>query len=249
MKKLSLVALSVLMLGSCFLRKSTKESGETPLSTDLVTLEKQITENAFSFEYLSFKGSGKFDGMGIQQNLTLNFKMKRHEIVWISAQAMLGIEVARMLVTKDSAYIIQNFPERSYREFSLDSLSQLLSVPLSVTQLQDLFLGNPLLPYDPAQIGMRGDSIIVEKRVSAYLIHEFFVPQRPKIVRNYLQSLQEDGSADVHYLDFQTVNNKQMPVKVNIFVRRSDLTANLDLHYTNISLDSIAQFPFRKPTQ
>ncbi len=249
MNKLVLVALSVLVLGSCNLRKSAKKVGETPLSTDLVTLEKQITENAFSFEYLSFKGAGKFEGMGIQQNLTLSFKMKRDEIVWISAQAMLGIEVARMLVTKDSAYIIQNFPERSYREFSLDSLSQLLSVPLSVTQLQDLFLGNPLLPYDPAQIGMRGDSIMVEKRVSAFLLHEFFVPQRPKIARNYLQSLEQEGSADVHYLDFQMVNNKQMPVKVNIFVRRPDLTAKIDLLYTNISLDSISQFPFRKPTE
>ncbi|HCS21571.1 MAG TPA: hypothetical protein DIW47_13600 [Bacteroidetes bacterium] len=249
MNKLSLVALSVLVLGSCNLRKSAKTTGETPLSTDLVTLEKQITDNAFSFEYLSFKGAGRFDGMGIQQNLTLHFKMKRSEIVWISAQAMLNIEVARLLVTKDSAYIIQNFPEPAYREFSLDSLSLLLGVPLSVTQLQDLFLGNPLLPYDPAQIGMRGDSIMVEKRVSAFLLHEFFVPQRPKIARNFLQSLEEEGSADVHYLDFQTVNNKQMPVKVNIFVRRPDLTAKLDLHYTNISLDSIAQFPFRKPTK
>lgn len=249
MKKITLVALSVLVLGSCILRKSTKEGDTTQLSTDLVTLEKQITENAFSFEYLSFKGAGIFDGMGIQQNLTLHFRMKRDEIVWITAQAMLGIEVARMLVTKDSVYIAQKLPDTRYYEYSLDSMSQLLGVSLSVTQLQDLFLGNPLLPYNPAEIGMRGDSIMVEKRVSAFLLHEFFVPQRPKIARNYLQSLEAEGSADVHYLDFEMVNNKQMPVKVNIFVTRPDLTAKIDLHYTNISLDSIAQFPFRKPNQ
>lgn len=248
-KKLSLVILSLLVLGSCVLRKSTKEGSETLLTTDLVKLEKEITANAFTFEYLSFKGSGKFDGMGMQQNLTLGFRMKRDEIVWISAQAMLGIEVARVLVTTDSVYIIQNFPERSYREYSLDSLSQLIGVPLSVTQVQDLFLGNPLLPFKPATIAMQGDSIVVEKQVSAYLLHEFFEPHRPRIARNRLQSLQEAGTADIHYLDFQMVNNKQMPVKVNIFVRRPDLTANLDLHYTNISLDPISQFPFRKPDQ
>lgn len=249
MQKLFVSVILMFLLSSCFLRKSTTEVITTTLSSDLVTLEKQILDNAFAFDYLSFKGSGKFEGMGMQQSLTLNFRMKRDELVWISAQAMLGIEVARMLVTRDSVFILQNFPERSYKEYSLDSLSTMLAVPLSVTQLQDLFLGNPLLPYSPAEIGMRGDSIVVQKLASAYLLSEFFEPHRPKIARNYLQSLQEEGSADVHYLDFETVNNKQMPVKVNIFVHRPDLTARLDLQYTHISLDSIAQFPFRKPNQ
>lgn len=247
MKNLSLVFLCLFLLGACSLRKSTKALGGTAPSSDIKILEKQVLENAFDFEYLAFKAAGKFEGMGMQQNLTLSFRMKRHETVWISAQAMLGIEVARVLATKDSVYIIQNFPERSYREYSLDSLSKLLSVPLTITQLQDLFLGNPLLPYDPAQIGMQGDSIVVEKRVSAYVLQEFFGSSQAKIARNYLQSSLEEGSADINYLEFQEVNNKQMPVKVNIFVRRPDLTAKLDLHYTNISLETITQFPFRKP--
>jgi len=246
-KLFSFILLSSLLVSACGLRKSAGERKTGSMGTDIKVIEKAVMENAFEFEYLSFRGAGRFEGMGIQQNLTLNFRMQRHEKVWISVQAMLGIEVARALITKDSIYIIQNLPERNYREYSLDSLSSMLSVPLSVTQLQDLFVGNPLLPYKGAQVSMHGDSLLVEKRTSDFILREFFMNGNPKIIRNLLQSSIQEGKADVNYLEFQEVNTKQMPSKVNIFVQRPDLTVKLDLNYTNISLEPISQFPFRKP--
>lgn len=246
-KLLSFLLIASLFLSACALRKKKSERAAGTLSTDLVAIEKAVNENAFDFEYLSFRGAGRFEGLGMQQNLTLNFRMKRHEIVWISVQAILGIEVARALVTKDSVYIIQNLPERNYYEYSLDSLSNILSVPLSVTQLQDLFIGNPLLPYSGAKVALQGDSVVVEKRSSDFILREFFANGIPKIARNLLLSTAKDGTADVHYLTFEEVNTKQMPSKVNIFVQRPDFTAKLDLNYTNISLEPISQFPFRKP--
>lgn len=233
---------------ACTMKKALRGPSEgAELSSNLKELEKAVMANTFEFEYLSLRGSGTFDGMGMQQNLSLVMRMKRHEIVWISAQAMLGIEVGRALITKDSVYLIQNFPERSYREFSLDSLSTILSVPLSVTQLQDFFVGNPLLPYDPAQATLLNDTIVVEKNTKDFILHELFAVKSPKIIRNELKSKVQRGKATVDYLAFEKQGNKEMPVKVNIFVERPDLTANLDLQYSNISFDPISSFPFRKP--
>ena len=246
-KAFALLFAAILIIPSCALRKKKSDIASGTLSTDLKAIEKAVGENAFEFEYLSFRGAGRFEGLGMQQNLTLNFRMKRHEIVWISVQAMLGIEVARALITKDSVYIIQNLPERNYREFSLDSLSNLLSVPLSVAQVQDLFIGNPLLPYANAQVALQGDSVLVEKRTSDFILREFFANGIPKIARNFLQSTTKEGHADVNYLAFEEVNTKQMPSKVNIFVQRPDFSAKLDHNYSNISLEPISQFPFRKP--
>lgn len=247
-KVLSLILIAAVLLPACALRKKKKmEQALETLSTDLVALEKSVNENAFDFEYLSFRGAGRFEGLGMQQNLTLHFRMKRDELVWISVQAILGIEVARALITKDSVFITQNLPEPAYHEYSLDSLSKLLSVPLSVTQLQDLFIGNPLLPYTNALVALQGDSVVVQKRTSDFILREFFANGIPKIARNFLQSTTQAGSADVRYLEFEEVNTKQMPSKVNIFVQRPDFTAKLDLNYSNISLEPISQFPFRKP--
>ncbi|MBI1223301.1 MAG: DUF4292 domain-containing protein [Bacteroidetes bacterium] len=249
-KKVLLLAIVVLIgLPGCFLKKATVKESSTTLSTNVRELEKIVLANAFEFEYLSMRGNGHFEGGGISQNLSLNMRMKRHELVWISAQAMLGIEVARALITKDSVYIIQNFPSRSYMEYSLDSLSQILSVPLTVTQLQDLFVGNPLLPYEPAQASMQNDTLVVEKMTRDFILHELFVNNHPKIARNQLNSKTGEGSAQVDYLSFGMEHNKELPLKVNIFVQRPDLTARLDLQYTNISLDPISSFPFSKPKQ
>ncbi|MDX5319703.1 MAG: DUF4292 domain-containing protein [Bacteroidota bacterium] len=247
MRHLALFFVALLLLPACSVKKATKKPEENlPLSQNAQVLGKMVADKAFEFEYLSFRGQGKFVGMWIDQNLSLVVRMKRHEVVWISAQAMLGIEVARALVTKDSVFVIQNFPDRKYMAYSLDSLSQILSVPLTVTQLQDFFIGNPLLPYEKAKVSMRGDSLLVEKVAQEFILTEFFANNLPKIAKNQLQSRQNQGSAEIEYLSFEKQDNKEMPVKVNIFVQRPDLTAQLDLQYTNISLEPISSFPFKK---
>ncbi len=249
MKKLLAGLLILVLIPSCKSRKAATRNPEmTELSTDIRKLGEQVNTAAFEFEYLSIKAGGRFEGLGMQQNISLNIRMKRHEKVWISAQALLGIEVARALVTRDSVYIIQNLPSRDYREYSLDSFSSVLSVPLSVTQLQDLLVGNPLLPYDnSAMAAMQGDSLVVEKQIRDFLLREFFAPGKARIARNYLQSKRESGHADVHYSDFSLEGTKELPLKVNIFVQRQESKARLDLQYTSISLDPIGSFPFRRP--
>lgn len=246
-QRILLISFVLISISACKTHKLPSGNSGNIGSNDLITIEKAVNENAFEFEYLSFRGAGRFEGLGMQQNISLSFRMQRHEKVWISAQALLGIEVGRALITRDSVFLLQNFPERNYREFSLDSLAKFLSVPLSVTQLQDLFVGNPLLPYDNAEVALQGDSIVVQKAVSEFLLREFFHPSQAKIQRNYLYSRVKEGVADVKYSAFSELGNKQLPTKVNIFVQRPDNELTLDLSYSSISTEKISSFPFRKP--
>src|SRR5690606_33475176 len=108
MKKLLFFLLAGSLLTACKHSKPSTTAAAAGLGTtnNLDVIEKRVNENAFEFEYLSFRAGGRFDGLGIQQNISLSFRMKRHETVWISAQAVLGIEVARALITRDSVYIL-----------------------------------------------------------------------------------------------------------------------------------------------
>lgn len=248
MQKLSLFLFIGLFFSTCSLKKTTRENANRAIpGNDLKSIEKAVTENAFEFEYLSFRAGGQFTGMGMDQSISLSVRMKRHEIVWISAQAMLGIEFARLLVTRDSVYLIQNFPERSYHEYAIDSLASFLSMPLTVTQFQDLLVGNPLLPFEGAEVGMQADSLVVEKKLNSFILREFYDPAKAKIARNFFQDQKGSGQGDVYYGNFTRTGTKELPVKVNIFVQRPDLSAQLDLQYSSISLETISSFPFRKP--
>lgn len=246
MKKLLFYSMLLLSFTACKLRKPPVVAPKEELRTDIQAIQKAVTESMVEFEYMSFKGTGPFEGFDMKQNITLNVRMKRHEVVWISLQAMLGIEVGRALITTDSVFLIQNLPDRAYYSYSLDSLSTLVGVNLTVTQLQDFLVGNPILPYDHARAELQGDSIVVEKQSGTFLLREFLVANLPKIVKNHLVSVGQPGEAEANYAAFQTINTKTVPSKVNIFVNQSGNRARLDLNYSHVSFEPITQFPFRK---
>ncbi len=202
--------------------------------------------NRFEFDFLSIRAKGVFEGMGTRQNITLNLRMERNKRLWISMQALLGIEVARILVTEDSLFFRQNLPESRYMALPLDSIQHYLAMPLTVGQLQDFFIGNPLLSYKNAQSAWQGDTIVVEKPAGKALLSEYILPELVKIVRSTAQNRAEASSAEVSYGEFQVIGTKSLASKVNIFVSSPQVQGNFALRYTTISPDPISSFPFSK---
>lgn len=248
MKKFSFLALiCVILFTSCKTKKSATGGKVNALTTErLSVVSNAMEQNKYEFDYLSLRAKGDFEGMGMKQNLSLSIRMERHKIVWVSVQALFGIEVARMLVTEDSLFIQQTLPERKYIEMPLDSVSKFLAVPLSVTQLQDFLVGNPILPYKNANSSMKQDTVIVEKHAGSAQVIEYILGSLVKIVRTTAASSKDASYAEVMYGEFQAQNTKSLPTKVNIFVDTKDIEARCDLTYTSISNDKISQFPFRK---
>lgn len=250
MKKLS-TALSVLLILVAFSSCKSRKESETGEVRSLKTSEiKQVgaamQANRFEFDFLSVRAKGVFEGMGTRQNVTLHLRMERNKRLWISMQALLGIEVARVLVTEDSLYFRQNLPDSRYAEMPLDSIERFLAMPLTVGQLQDFFIGNPLLPYTNAQSAWQGDTIVVEKPAPKALVTEYILPELVKIVRSTARSRAEASNAEVSYGEFQPMGTKSLPSKVNIFVSSPKVQGNFALRYTSISPDPISSFPFTR---
>ncbi|TNE80954.1 MAG: DUF4292 domain-containing protein [Bacteroidetes bacterium] len=250
MKKL-LPAFSLLLVlvafTSCKTKKPTAPGEVKSLkTTEIKQVGAAMDANRFDFEFMTIRAKGVFEGMGVRQNITLHIRMERNKQLWISAQALLGIEVARIYVTQDSLFFRQNLPESKYAAMPLDSIERYLAMPLSVGQLQDFFIGNPLLPYTNAQSDWKGDTIVVEKPAGKAIVTEYIMPNLVKIVRSTAQSRTEASNAQVSYGEFQVLGTKSLPSKVNIFVSSPEVQGNFALHYGTISTDPISNFPFTR---
>ena len=127
MKTLTKIAFLILLLAatSCASRKKTV--APTPIA---------------SYEWLSSKVDIDIEGKGLEfKDLTGQLRIRRDSIVWLSVTAPLGIEIGRVKVSADSAWIINRL-EKTYLAEPLDSLAKRFGMPISLPWIQTLLLDN-----------------------------------------------------------------------------------------------------------
>jgi len=85
--------------------------------------------------------------------------MKKDSAIWISINALLGIEAMRVLIDKDSVRIMNKL-DKEYQVRSLTYLKEVASMPLDLHSMQELIIGNPLfLDSNILSYSVNGDQI------------------------------------------------------------------------------------------
>lgn len=97
--------------------------------------------------YTTFSGKAKaqYDGAGESHELTVTFRLEKDKRLWVSVTALGGyIEVARALLTPDSAIIIDRF-HKEVRYMALSGAGAALGLAsVDFGSLQDILIGEPL---------------------------------------------------------------------------------------------------------
>jgi Domain of unknown function (DUF4292) len=107
------------------------------------TFEK-IERNQIDFRTFSAKIKVDFeDKDGKKSDLTAFVRLRKDSIMWISINALLGIEAARVLITPDSVKVLNKI-DHVYRLSSVEALQEIANVPFTFTELQNVIVGNPV---------------------------------------------------------------------------------------------------------
>ena len=97
---------------------------------------------AKSYEWLISKVDIDVEGNNQEfKELSGQLRMRRDSIVWFSVTAAMGMEVVRIKVSTDSAWVINRF-EKTYLAEPLDSIVQYLGLPISLPWIETLLLDN-----------------------------------------------------------------------------------------------------------
>src|SRR5215217_5947410 len=151
-----LIALSIVLFASC---RSTKKiqtaiSKKDTLAKIAIDGDKEDTVRFIKstlrkidsnrVSYTTFNGKVNIDykgGDGKNYDVNANVRMFKDSAIWISANAILGIEAMRVLITKDSVKLLNKL-DKLYTARSVDYLQDVTSLPLDLPTLQDLIVGN-----------------------------------------------------------------------------------------------------------
>jgi hypothetical protein len=90
------------------------------------------------------RGKGSFKGMGFNQGFKVDLRHQLDSIIWVDVSAaMLGIKVARVMITPDSVFFYNKL-EKTYLKSTVSDLQKLLGGPVSFDDLQAMLTGRPL---------------------------------------------------------------------------------------------------------
>ncbi|MBO9200397.1 MULTISPECIES: DUF4292 domain-containing protein [Niastella] len=103
-----------------------------------------IRKNTIDYKTFSAKIKVHFEQSdGKNYDFTAYVKMKKDSLLWLSIRALDVIEVFRAKITPDSLIIIDK-NKKTYQLRSVQSLQEVIQIPLTFNDLQNLLVGNPI---------------------------------------------------------------------------------------------------------
>lgn len=80
---------------------------------------------------------------GKKYDVNAHLRMYKDSVIWVSVTAILGIEGLRAYITKDSVKLLDK-QNKTYVARSVSYLQEVTALPLDLSSLQDLLIGNPV---------------------------------------------------------------------------------------------------------
>lgn len=200
---------------------------------------KYTISNAFEYDYLSFKANCDYKDENTDQSFTMNIRMKKDSLIWISVTAV-GFEVARAKFDIDSVKIINRL-EKKYYIYDYNFVKKMLGTSLNISQIQSLLTANLL--FKPENFV----SANVENKYrtsEGYLENLMTIDKKFKISEQLLKHLVEKTEASVTYSNYKKAEKQMFPGETEINVTTPARNIKLVLRQSNINTDSISAFPF-----
>lgn len=126
--------------------KSQKDTVRLKIKESPESLVKKINANELHFNTFSTKVDFSIKTDESTRKLKANIRIKKDSIIWISITPLLGIEVARVLITQDSVKVINRLG-KEYFLGDYDYIDKRFNVHMEFEVMQAVLIGNSI-PFE-----------------------------------------------------------------------------------------------------
>lgn len=187
---------------------------------------------------------------GKNNDFTAYLRIYRDSAIWISVNAVLGIEAARLLITPDSIRLINKL-DKEYRLRSIHYLEELTGIPLNFFDLQSLLLGEPIYLTDTIygyELQTVPSSLIIQSRGKQF--HNRLQLDAQSLLPQYIYIEDLDPlkkrSAEIYYQQYIDINNGKFPnLRRLILTERQKITVEMEVK--QVDFNEVLSLPFSIP--
>ena len=257
-KSKRLVFVSLLVLTSLFACKSRQKTVSTDFGRIKHISDKNLIDslerNEFQFNVLSAKASVKvIDDK--ETSFKAHIRVKKDSAIWVSITPLLGIEMARVLITKDSVMFLNRI-DKQYFVGTFDYINNKFGTDLDYQMLEAVIVGNSI------EFEKEEKEIIanIDKKKHAYYISTekkrkvrkdlkkdknklkeltqaiWLSPETFKIIELVISTPKSDHSLVSKYSDFMELENNSFPQKIDVTLI-SEKTVTILIDYLKVSTE------------
>lgn len=218
------------------------------LNTIRLNVQK-IHRNKINFSSFSSRVKMDYDG-GNQKytDITAFVRIKKDSVIWISLNAVLGIEAVRILITPDTVKVLDKL-NRTYQTQNFNFLQEVTKLPVDFFILQDLLMGNPVFMEDSVFATARDERFYqiatigrIFKNISDFLQPDLLI-SRSRLLDTDSSSTR---SAQLDYGGYEITSDKRFSTLRKISVIDKKLL-NVALEFKQVVFDNPVNFPFAIP--
>lgn len=104
-------------------------------------LSRYVKENEFKFQWVNAKANVESNIDGKEESFDIKVAIKKDSAMLISIRYLLGLEVAKVLITKDSVKFV-NYVSKNYFKGDFNYIYELLNADLDYDLIQAVLFGN-----------------------------------------------------------------------------------------------------------
>lgn len=104
-------------------------------------LSRYVRENEFQFTWLYAKANVESTIDGKDESFDIKLSIKKDSAILVSIRYILGLEVAKVLITRDSVKMV-NYINKNYFKGDFNYINELLNADLDYDLLQAVLFGN-----------------------------------------------------------------------------------------------------------
>lgn len=251
--------ITIMLLTACksklFLKDQLKE-----LSTEDII--QKIRENEFQFITLSLKYTVDIEIEKKNLSFRGNLIIHKDSAIWISINALGGIELFRVLITNDSLKVL-NRTQSKYFVGPLKDLYHFFQLTPDLTIIQALLTGNDFAYYDTKAFKSSIDNL--KYKLSTYnrrkiqklglsgtdttvYIQDLWInPENFKIVQNHLKEKDNQKiKITCFYSDFTNIIDQVLPCSISCNIQTNQIIS-MNISYSKISINKPFHFNFIIP--
>jgi len=205
-----------------------------------------IRAKQLNFNTFAAKAKTNLDINGNSNDVTLNLRIQHDRKIWVSVTAILGVEVARALITPDSIWVINRL-QGVYFKKPFSYVYQYAGKQINYNALESLLIGNaiPGLLDGNADINVNNANTILSGRLQD-MMYQLTLGPDFKVSQTSLSN-QAGQSVKVVNSAFIQADNRIMPSQIDIASVAGNKKLNIGLHYSNTEFDKVLEYPFTIP--
>lgn len=216
--------------------------------------KNNVNIEEIDFEYFQTRTKVRYTEGDKQVNGNAHIRIKKDSLIWFSISPSVGLEATRVMITKDTAIVI-NRMDKEYYIFNFEEISRYFNFKVDFELIQSIILGNLAREIDDkTQIAKENNYYLIKQTSGPLDIQSFVLIDNKKIETVLINEIETSNFMTLKYSEFKETSTylfaRNCQINLTYKAKKGPMVTSINLQHNRADIsDKPLKFPFNIPSK